>query len=339
MRFHDIFKRRSRPHVETGLEGVDIAQVRDAMAETLLQDLLKERREDRRWRWFKRIALSGGGLVLFVVYLAFYATSLGYRVIPKTDVIGVVRLEGEIAPGNNAGADKMIPLLDRVFRSDNVKAVALLIDSPGGSPAEAERINNFVAGIRKKHPKPYVAVISNMGTSAAYMVATHADKIIAGKYSLVGSVGAIMTGWDVHKALEKHDVAHHVFASGPYKAMMNPFVPLDNSNKAKATELVATMGKAFADEVRQQRGAKLKQSNFATGEAWSGVEAQQIGIIDEVNTIDSFVRTAWPDVQVFDFGPKPDDRRWPMLGFVQEAITEGLAKAFGVIADQAVRVR
>lgn len=338
MNLKEWFSRKTPP-METGLEGVDVVNLRDAMAENLLRDLLKERREDRRWSWFKRIVISGAGLVLFIVYMAFYVTSLGYKIVPKTDLVGVVRLEGEISAGSNAGADEVIPVLDRVFRAPNVKAVVLLIDSPGGAPAESERINNFISQVRKEHDKPYLAVISNTGASAAYMVAAHADKIIAGKYSLVGSIGAVMAGWDVHKVLEKNDVAHHVFTSGPYKAMLNPFVPLDEANKAKATELVSTMGKTFADEIRQVRGAKLKKQDFATGEVWNGTDALAIGLIDEVNTIDNYIRTNWPDVKVFEFGPKKEGKSFPALGFIQEAITEGIARVFAPIANQAIQIR
>jgi protease-4 len=135
--------------------------------------------------------------------------------------------------------------------------------------------------------KPIVAVINNMGASAAYMIALHADKIYAGQYSLVGSVGAVLTGWDFSKAITRVDVSQRVYASGNLKAMLNLFLPMTAEADAKAKELAQQMGEQFGAELKARRQGKLKEGvNYTTGEIWSGKEAKELAVIDDIGTVD-----------------------------------------------------
>jgi protease IV len=185
-----------------------------------------------------------------------------------------------------------------------VKAVVISIDSPGGSPVESERIYRVIESYKQSHPKPVIAVINNIGASAAYMIALHADKIVAGNYSLVGSVGAIMAGWDLHKAIEKVEISQRVYASGTLKSMLNPFLPMTPEADRKAQELVSMMGQQFTDELVATRGPKLKAGiNYGTGEVWDGVEAAKIGLVDEIGTLDDYIQRTW-DRPLYDYGPR-----------------------------------
>lgn len=270
-----------------------------------LRDLLLDRRKERRSRNLRAFLY----FLIFALPMAFYgvlwARSAGWlRVGPSTDVVGVVRIEGEIANGNAASAHRVLPALRRAFESERVKAVVLSIDSPGGAPLEAERIFSALEAWRKTHPKPVVAVINNLGASAAYMVALHSDRIYAGRYSLVGSVGAILSGWDAHEALARVGVAQRVYASGELKSMMNPFVAMTPQAESKAKELVEQMGQAFAQDLARQRGAKLAQGvNLVSGGVWGGEEAQRLGLIDEVATLDQVLKARWPRLRTHEFGP------------------------------------
>lgn len=129
-----------------------------------LRDLLLDRRKERRSRNLRAFLY----FLIFALPMAFYgvlwARSAGWlRARPPTDVVGVVRIEGELADGNAASAHRVLPALRRAFESDRVKAVVLSIDSPGGAPLEAERIFSALEAWRKTHPKPVVAVINNLG--------------------------------------------------------------------------------------------------------------------------------------------------------------------------------
>lgn len=302
------FRRRRQPslsELSVDEKGMSTEQLRSVMGDALISDLIKERRSERNWRHIKRIMISGSAVVIFAIYVGFYVTSLGYHVVPSNDIVGVVRITGGIEEGSQtASANAVIPALSKAFNKPNVKAIVLAIDSPGGKPAEVERIYNYIAVKKKETGKPVVAVIGNTGASAAYMLAVHADKVYAGKYSIVGSIGAIMSSWDFHKIADRFDVKHKVYASGKLKGMLDPWSPPSAQADAKAQDMVDGMGKIFAAEVRLLRGDKLaKDVDFFTGEVWSGEDALQLGLVDEVGTLDSMIKQTY-NLGYHDFGPK-----------------------------------
>ena len=294
-----------------------------------------ERRAERRWKIAFQIMVFGVPVIFGVFYLLFFLSTTGFKLGPFGNVVGVVRIEGAIGANERASAEAIVPLLEKAFTNDNVKAVVLSIDSPGGAPLESERIYTAMRTLKQKHPKPVVAVINNIGASAAYMVALHADKIIVGKYSLVGSIGAIMAPWQFDRAIAKVDVSQKVYASGKLKAFLNPFTPLTPEVDAKAQQLVDQLGGAFLQEVREQRGARLKQEvNVATGEVWPGPEAKVLGLADEVGTIDEYITTAWSGLKPYDFGPTPQS-----LQLFGRTIQDVLVGAVQRLAVQAPAVR
>ncbi|WP_177307733.1 S49 family peptidase [Pseudoduganella namucuonensis] len=261
----------------------------------------KERRAERRWNFGFRavlvIAPIGAGAL-------FLAGSTGFALGPLRDVVGVVHIKGEIAQGMLASADKVVPALEDAFSDGHVKHVVLAIDSPGGAPAEAERIAQAITILKKRHPKPVTAIIGNMGASAAYMAAMHADRIVAGKYSLVGSIGAIIAPWRLDQAIAQFHVSQRVYASGKLKAFLNPFTPVSEESNAKAQQLVSHVGAMFVQELVAQRGPRLKQHvDYGTGEIWSGEEAKALGLVDEIGSLESLVRNT-PSVETFNFGPR-----------------------------------
>ena len=301
-----IFKRKPKDSTASASD-VDPAVFKEAAGEALIADLISERRTDRRWKHIKRFLLGGSTLILFAIYVFFYVTSLGYKMVPNSDIVGVIRVTGDIVQGSaTASADAVIPALSKAFAKPNVKAIVLYIDSGGGAPAEAERIYNYINAKKKETKKPVYAVISNVGASAAYLIAMHADKVYAGKYSLVGSIGAVMKTWDFHKVAQRFDVEQKTYASGPLKGMLDPWSPSTPEADAKAQSLVVSIGDRFAKEVRQRRGTALKPDfKYFTGEVWTGEEAFEIGLTDGVDTLDSLVKSTW-NVGYHDFGPKKE---------------------------------
>lgn len=265
-----------------------------------------ERKAERRWRIAFQFMVFGMPVLFGVLYLVFFLSTTGFKFGPFGNVVGVVRIEGAIGANERASAEAIVPLLEKAFTNEKVKAVVLSIDSPGGAPVESERIYTAIKTLKQKHPKPVVAVINNIGASAAYLIALHADKIIVGKYSLVGSIGAIIAPWQLDRAIAKVDVTQKVYASGRLKAFLNPFTPVTPEVDAKAQQLVDQLGGAFLQEVREKRGARLKKDvNVATGEVWPGPEAKALGLADEVGTIDEYVSTSWSGLKPYDFGPTP----------------------------------
>lgn len=262
-----------------------------------------ERKSEHRWRMLFQVLVFGVPVLFAIIYFLFFLNTTGFRWGPFGDSVGVVRIEGTIGSTERASADNIVPVLEKAFNNPSVKAVVLSIDSPGGAPVEAERIYTAMVSMKKRHPKPVVAIINNIGASAAFMIALHADKIVAAKYSLVGSIGAIMAPWQLDRAIAKFDISQRVYASGKLKAFLNPFTPVSPEVDAKAHQIVNTMGAFFLEEVKSRRGDRLKPGvDVASGEVWSGPEARDLGLIDEVGTLDDYVKVNW-GVPSYDFGP------------------------------------
>lgn len=157
---------------------------------------------------------------LFVGALA--VIGVGSTLIGKLDLGGsnaqvapVVRIEDGITGGGARGsADVVIKHLKLAFEQKNAQGVVLYIDSPGGTPAGAERINRYLTRMQEETKKPVYAVCAGMCASAGYMIAMHADEIYAGRYSLVGSIGAVLNSWNFADAIHKFGVQHIAFFTG-----------------------------------------------------------------------------------------------------------------------------
>jgi protease IV len=282
-----------------------LGELREERAARRLEhdQITKERQSSLRWRRIFQVLLFGMPVILAVLYYLVYLNVAGTHWGPWREVVGIVRIEGAIMPGKQAGADKVNAVLEEAFANAHVKAVVLSIDSPGGAPSEAERIYRTIDNLKKKYPKPVVAVIDNLGASAAYLIAIHADRIVAGRYSLVGSIGAIMETWQLDRALAKIDVSQRVYASGKLKSFLNPFTAPTPDADAKAKQVVTQVAGTFLAEVKAARGEALKRNvDYATGEVWVGDEAKLIGLVDSIGTIDEVVETSW-GLKTYKFGP------------------------------------
>ncbi|MFT3819872.1 MAG: S49 family peptidase [Rubrivivax sp.] len=266
-----------------------------------MHDLLVDRRQERRGRML-RLALYALAFALpALMYLGTWFRSGLPAWVPGADSVGVVRIDGEMSSGSAAGADQVVPALRRAFEARAVRAVVLAIDSPGGAPAEAERIFTALQALRVRYPKPVVAVIGGQGASAAYLVAIHCDRIYAGRYSLVGSIGALLTGWDAHELVERHGLRQRLYTSGPLKALMNPFVPMAESGERRARDLVGRIADTFGRDVAERRQLALT-AELVSGTVWDGDAAKDLGLVDELATLDQVLASRWAGLPIRVFG-------------------------------------
>jgi protease-4 len=267
-----------------------------ALNAMLLVDITRQRTQDRRlkedearWKRYRRITLTIMALSGVIAWSALYLYRNGFK-MPIGKPVSVVTIKGDIGVEQSGSAENIIPALRRAFANEDSPGVILRINSPGGLPVDSERVNVELEHLRKKHPgKEVTAVIETVGASAAYMIAVHADRICAAKYSLVGSVGIILKAWNVHGLAERLDVSNESFGSGKYKSLLDPFKPMSEDDRSKVFALVNEMGETFASEVVKQRGAKLKMTReeLASGEAWPGTAAVKLGLVDEFCTLES----------------------------------------------------
>lgn len=162
------------------------------------------------------------------------------------------------------------------------------------------------------------------------MISMHADEVYAGRYSLVGAIGALLASWNVRKALARFDVYQHVYASRELKAMLSPFTESTPEASEKAQSLVSATGRLFQDELVATRGAKLEGGmDYGSGEVWRGGEAQRLGLVDHLGTLETRLDEELGELKVQEFGPQ-EQALLLFVGALSTAFREALV---GVVRE------
>lgn len=272
------------------------------------QALIKEKRSERRWKNFRRILFW---LVLLAIFVLphFSDKQFGNMVTSGTEPhAAIISLEGIVVPGGDIDADKLIESLQTAFAADKSRGIILQINSPGGSPVQAERIYNEVIRLKAKFPdKKVVAVIEDMGASAAYYIAAAADEIVASRASLVGSIGVIINGFGVVDAIEKLGIERRLITAGDNKAMLDPFSPRDAGQEAYMQRLVDQIHTQFIDAVKHGRGERLAQrADIFSGLVWNGEQAKELGLVDHIGSTGYAMRDVLGLEEQVDYTPVDD---------------------------------
>lgn len=258
----------------------------DETTKAILQELLSERKKDRRASYFKIILIA----VLGLTYLWGMAKTFGVLGMPEQpkDYAALVKITGPIAADKPASYADLSGSLQKAFQDQNAKGVVLLINSPGGTPVQSSLIFDLVMELKKKHNKKVIAVGEDMMTSGAYFIAASADKIYANPSTVTGSIGVISAGFGFSEALAKLGVQRRVATAGDSKNLLDAFSPEDIEGKAKQTELLEAIHKHFIASVQAGRGDRLARGaghNLFDGTVWTGVRAQELGLVDEIGSI------------------------------------------------------
>jgi protease-4 len=271
--------------------------------ERLAHDVLAERRRSRRWSIFFRSA----ALLLGMLFLVAIFTLGGFgQKVCLDRCTAVVRVEGEIDQRARASAENVIGGLRQAFEYPQVKGVIVAINSPGGSPVQAGQIYDEIRRLRAKHPnKPAIAVVEDMAASGGYYVAAGADRIVVDKASLVGSIGVIMQGFGFTEAIDKLGIERRVITSGERKAFLDPFRPLQPDDEGHVRGILDEVHGQFVKAVREGRGERLKPSpELFSGLVWTGARAIELGLADELGSIDSVARELIKAEEIVDFTPE-----------------------------------
>ena len=220
--------------------------------ERLLRDTLTEQRRARRWRIFFRLL----SVLLVLLVLGLFRADVGVPQVASRHT-ALVQLNGIIAPGTDANADIIIESLRKAYENTQVAGVVLRIDSPGGSPVQAGRINAEIRRLRELHPKvPLYAVIDDICASGGYYVAVAADRIYADKASVVGSIGVLMNGFGFVDAMQKLGIERRLLTAGEHKGFLDPFSPQNPEDADHARELLQAIHSQFIEVVKAgPRGA------------------------------------------------------------------------------------
>ena len=272
------------------------------------QALIRENRSARRWKNFRRILFW---LVLLAIFVLPYFAENKISSIGLASAkphVAVISMEGLVMPGGEIDADGMMESLQSAFTAIQSKGIILQINSPGGSPVQAERIYNEIIRLRAEYPdKKVVAVIEDIGASAAYYIASAADEIVASKASLVGSIGVIINGFGAVDAMQKLGIERRLITAGDNKAMLDPFLPKDAGQEAFMQRIVDQIHRQFIDAVKQGRGERLsKRADIFSGLVWNGEEAKALGLVDHIGSMGYTMREILKIEDQIDYSPQAD---------------------------------
>jgi protease-4 len=264
---------------------------------------LQEQRRARRWSIFFRTLTF-----LFLFLILFMVLGLVSKKEPAmaSRHTALVELRGVIDSDGKASADKMINGLQEAFKDTKTQGVILRINSPGGSPVQAGHINDEIRRLRKLHPNiPVYAVVEDICASGGYYVAVAADKIFVDKASLVGSVGVLMDGFGFTGAMEKIGIERRLLAAGENKGFLDPFSPLNDTQRGYAQKMLNDIHQQFIKVVREGRGKRLKESpEMFSGLVWTGEKSLELGLTDGIGSLQYVAREVIKAEDIVDFTPE-----------------------------------
>jgi signal peptide peptidase SppA len=223
------------------------------------------------------------------------------RLRPGAAVVPVVRLSGVIGavtplrPGMTlAGVARM---LERAFATKNAKAVALVINSPGGSPVQSRQIYLRIRQLAAEKKLPVLVFVEDVAASGGYMIACAGDEIFCDPSSILGSIGVVGGSFGFQELIKKIGVERRLYTAGAHKAMLDPFLPENPDDVARVKALQREIHAIFIALVRQSRGARLKGADdvLFTGEYWAGETSVTLGLADAIGDLRTVLRARYGD--------------------------------------------
>ncbi|MEX2241884.1 MAG: S49 family peptidase [Burkholderiales bacterium] len=290
------------------------------LIERLAGAALQEQRRGRRWGIFFKLLTFA-----YVTVIILMAVDWGERGKTSGKHTALVEVSGVIAPGTDASAERVMAALQSAFKDENTQGVVMRINSPGGSPVQSNTIYEEMRRLRKKHPAvPLYAVIEDLCASGGYYVAAAADRIYVGRSSIVGSIGVRMDSFGVTGLMEKLGVERRLLTAGDNKGFLDPFLPVDPTQKAHAQALLEDVHRQFIGAVRDGRGKRLKETpDMFSGLVWTGQKSVELGLADAFGSLDYVAREVVKAEKVVDFTQK-------------ENLAEKFARRLGAGAANAV---
>lgn len=228
------------------------------------------------------------------------------RLLPKSMrpdgvVIPVVRLSGTIMAGGgrfsqNLSLASSAGLLEKAFAVKEAPAVAISINSPGGSPVQSRLIYKRIRDLAEEKNKRVLVFVEDVAASGGYMIAVAGDEIFVDPFSIVGSIGVISASFGFPEALKKIGVERRVYTAGANKSVLDPFQPEKAEDIERLKALQVDMHETFIDLVKQRRGAKLADDpDLFTGLFWVGGKGVELGLVDALGDMRGVLKSRFGD--------------------------------------------
>jgi serine protease SohB len=211
-------------------------------------------------------------------------------IVPVVRLAGVIGLSTPLRPGLTLAS--VARTLDRAFAVRNAAAVALSINSPGGSPTQSHLIWRRIRELAREKKRSVIAFVEDAAASGGYMIACAADEIVADPYSIVGSIGVVGGSFGFDKLIAKVGIERRLYTSGEHKAMLDPFLPENAGDVERLKKLQNEIHEGFIALVKSQRGNKLKgpEDKLFSGEYWTGSRGLELGLVDAIGDLRSTLR-------------------------------------------------
>ncbi|MCK1715783.1 MULTISPECIES: S49 family peptidase [unclassified Bradyrhizobium] len=221
------------------------------------------------------------------------------RFRPGTAVVPVVRLSGVIGavtplrPGMTLAG--LARVLERAFAVRNAKAVALVINSPGGSPVQSRQIYLRIKQLAAEKKLKVLVFVEDVAASGGYMIACAGDEIICDPSSILGSIGVVGGSFGFQEAIKRLGIERRLYTAGSHKAMLDPFLPENPDDVAKLKAIQREIHQIFIALVKESRGVRLKSADdtLFTGEYWAGESAIALGLADGIGDLRSTLRARY----------------------------------------------
>jgi protease IV len=256
---------------------------------------------DKRAAIVLGVIFGGLFLVLFgfmlLAYSALKSTGAGLSLESETTAgarIGIVEAKGTIGEAAPAGidSDKVVKLLKKYEKDDDIKAIVLRVDSPGGAVAPSQEIHDAVKRIKAR--KKVVVSMGGMAASGGYYISAPADRIFAEPGTLTGSIGVIFLHFNVRGLLEWAKVEETTLKSGKYKDTLSPFRPIQETDREEIQSISDDVYSQFVQAVAQGRGMpEARVREIAEGRIYTGKRAKELKLVDELGGFDDAVAAAW----------------------------------------------
>jgi signal peptide peptidase SppA len=252
-------------------------------------------------------------------------TKLKNLICKKSTNIAVINLHGVIGKGGKLeqgiNIENVNPILEKAFETKGAKAVAINVNSPGGSPVQSELIYTRIKELSAEKKIPVFTFAQDVAASGGYFILLAGEEIFAHNASIVGSIGVISAGFGFEDLIKKIGVERRIYAQGKNKAVLDPFSPENPESIEILKSAQRDVFESFKDLVRQNRREKLKESDdyLFNGAFWSGKKAVELGLVDAIGDMRNVMKNKFGDkVKFINIEPKKK-------GFIKEL----LASKFG----------
>jgi len=216
------------------------------------------------------------------------------QIFRRPPIVPVVRLTGVIAASSNWRSDlslrSVAKQLTRAFAVKSAPAVAIVINSPGGSPVQSHLIYQRIRALAAEKKKPVFVFVEDVAASGGYLIALAGDEIIADASSIVGSIGVVSSSFGFTGLMEKIGVERRLHTAGDKKRMLDPFQPERDADVEHLKALQAEIHQSFIDLVRHRRKTLADDPDIFSGAFWTGAKAKSLGLVDHLGEMRSFLR-------------------------------------------------